>query len=423
MTADPVRHALFQLFLPIERKPGQRFHLEEKLDRLFQHHKLSTEARGFATYLAYGLVRHWFQLNAMLAHFSNRPIEKMDPAVRLLLKMGLFQLGWMDGVPDYAAVSSTMELASFVKIPTKARGFINAVLQSYIRAGKDITLCREDAVPAWWKARLLRQYDAQTVQDILSTYQQPPLLSLRVNTLKMSRDEYESHLNEKGIPFERSETVPEVLFLTHPQGDPRELPGFEEGWFIIQDESSARVAHVLDPQPGETIVEIGAAPGTKTTHMAALMQNQGRIIAVDSSEKRLEKLLQNCRRLGVTIVEPVVAKGEELDYSQYNPDRILIDAPCSGTGTIGKHPEILLSLQESEFEQFHSLQSKLLQRALERITTNMQLVYSTCSIDSYENEYLIQLMHTKISALEIQSQPFLTSSLRDGFYITTIKVT
>lgn len=418
-----LRQFVFETLLPLEKGKVHRLHVEDVLSQGYEAHGFSLEDRRFGTYLTYGILRHWFLLSQMIQGLSKIPLKRMDPAVRLLLRMGLFQLYAMESVPDFAAVSTTMELATRLKLSAKSRGFLNAVLNTFIRQGKPVPDNIEFCFPEWWLKRLKAHYPSETVSLICEAYSQIPILSIRVNTLKTTVETYEKQLEAAGIPYERSEAVPEVLYLTEPPGDPRQLPGYTEGLFLVQDESSARVARVLDPQPGETVLEIGAAPGTKTTHIAALMQNQGRIVAVDSLAQRMEKLLENTQRLGVSIVEPVVADGQTLDCSSLPPDKVLIDAPCSGTGTIGKHPEIQLVLKEKDFKRYAALQAALLEQGFSCLKPGGTLVYSTCSIDWEENQGIIHpfLAEHPGQVHLIEDVLILPDSRQDGFYIAHLR--
>lgn len=422
-SSSPIRRFVFDLLLPFEKGATARLHVEELLDSGYQRYHFSPEDRRFGTFLTYGILRHWFELTGLIEQKSRIPYHKLDPYVRLLLRLGFFQLYAMEGIPDFAAVSSTINLAKELKLSKESCGFINAVLRAFIRQQKALPGEIETKLPAWWLKRLSSQYDSAAISEIINAYQQIPLLSLRINRLKISRESYCQQLEQAGIPFELSSELPdEVVFLTTPQGDPRSLPGYEEGWFIVQDESSARVVQVLDPEPGDALLELGAAPGTKTTHLAARMQNRGRIITVDSSEARMKKLEENCRRLGVSIVEPVIADGTRLDCSHILVDRLLIDAPCSGSGVIGKHPEILLTLREEDFSHLSHIQAALLNHSFDCLKPGGRLVYSTCSLDRAENQEVIERFlqkHPGHAVLE-EAVQILPNPRRDGFYIARI---
>lgn len=418
-----IRQFVFQVLMPLEQASPPRMHIEEALDQGYAEKAFRAEDRRFGTYLAYGVLRNWFALSTLIVRLSKRPLNKIEPRVRLLLRMGLYQLHEMASVPDYAAVSTTMALATYLKLSAKSRGFLNAVLQGYIRQGKPWPQNPLEQLPDWWLKRLSQQHDLTTVQHIAQALQSIPALTLRINTLKTSVKAYAEVLHQAEIAFTPSPHVPEVLYITTPQGDPRTLPGYAEGWFIVQDESSARVARFLDPQPGESILELGAAPGTKTTHLAALMANQGKIYAIDPVQSRMEKLLENCARLGVSIVEPRVASGETLDQTVPPVDKVLIDAPCSGTGTLGKHPEILLALKPQDITRNTVTQSALLAQGFAYLKPGGVLVYSVCSIDNSEGQAVVKnFMHQHaMQAVLEEDILILPDAAHDGFYLAKIR--
>jgi 16S rRNA (cytosine967-C5)-methyltransferase len=424
-TSTPLRQFIFETLLPLEKGRNQRVHVEDQLNFGYTTHHFSPEDRRFGTFLAYGTLRHWFRLSAIIKDLSTLPIEKLTPPVRLLLRLGFFQLSCMDTVPDYAAVNATMEMATTLKFSQKTRGYVHALLQNYIRQGKPWPDTVEAQLPEWWLKHFKAQYDTEAMTRIATALAQVPKLSLRVNTLKTTVKDYHHELTAAEIAFESSEDIPEILWLTAPQGDPRSLPGYEAGEFLIQDESSARVARFLNPKPGETLLEIGAAPGTKTTHLAALMQNTGRILAVDSSEKRMAKLLENCERLGVTIAESHVMQGQSLTPDEFQADKVLLDAPCSGTGTVGKHPEILLVLREKDLSSYVDIQRTLLAQGFSCLKQGGTMVYSTCSIEQKENQDVIKhfLETHPLDASVEEEITILPDARHDGFYMARLRKT
>ncbi len=415
------RRIAVDILMPLELGRTHRLHIEEQLSAAFKRYGPSAEEKRFCTYLTYGIVRHWFSLSHLIDQQSKLPLKKLDPKVRLLLRMGLFQLARMDSVPDFAATSTTLDLASSLGLATKSRGFINAMLQTYLRQGKPWPQELHTLVPPWWLERLHAQFDEATVQAIITAYQSIPNLSIRVNTLKTSAHHYLETLHREGIDATPSPNIPEVLQLTQGVGDPSLLPGYQEGHFVVQDESSAMVAHFTAPQPGHEILEIGAAPGTKTTHLAALMQNQGHITAIDISERRLRLLTENCERLGVSIVTPAVQDATSLHDFGKQFDRIVVDAPCSGSGTIGKHPEILLNLKDAAFTTYTQTQLALLNSAAQHIKPNGAIIYSTCSIDKAENQDVIETFLKSHPEFTLDEARHVLPSLNhDGFYMARL---
>ncbi len=417
------RKHVFQLLLPFEKGLQQRVPFEQRLHKVLQQPHIQPNEKGFITCLSNGILQDWFLLTALIQEGSRFPIEKLHPQVKLLLRLGLFQLYAMDAVPDYAAVDTTMVLATRLRVSETHKGFLHAMLQTFIRKGKVLPKDLAKRLPAWWFERLKNQLAPAEIEQILSTWACPPTLSIRVNTLKGPVSAYTQQLTKAGLTWQGSTLIPEVLWFLKPMGDPTALPGFHEGWFVVQDESAARVAPFLDPQPGETVLEIGAAPGGKTTHLAALMHNQGQIVAVDPAENRMNRLQETCTRLGVSILETKVLPGEALTPECVMADKVLLDVPCSGTGTIRKHPDILVVLQEGDFERYAQQQDRLLHSAFACLKPGGVLVYSTCSLDQAENQRVVEhFLNIHSSQAEwLAEEQILPTAVRDGFYLAKLR--
>ncbi len=432
------RHAALLVLERFEKKrpPG---HL--KADRLI-HEALEKPAaqawpeadRRLLTTLVYGVLRRWFLLEALLETLSRFPVGKIQPRVRTLLRLGLFQMRFLDDVPDYAAIDTTVSMARQLKVSAKTTGFINGLLREYQRRGKAIPfpdpvddpegyLSSEGSLPRWFARRLLVQYPTEDVLAMAAMINIPPPLTLRANTLKTSPEDYARRLTEAGILFHTSEEAPEALVLEGFYGSPARLPGFGEGLFYVQDISSMRVAHWLEARPHETVIDLCAAPGSKTTHIAALMGNTGRVIAIDPSPQRLEMLHQNLERLGISTVTVSDRKAENFFLPDGElADRVLVDAPCSGLGTVRRHPEILRQVQETDLKTYPPLQKKLLKKALTLLKPGGILVYSTCSLEESENAAVVQALvqeHPDLS-LERETRRLITFD-SDGFYIARLR--
>lgn len=424
------RKTAFEILLRFEKGGANRL----KADSLIQ--QAAPEAdRPFVTALAMGTLRHWLRLDEWIKHLTHRSLKQIDPNVRVLLRMGLFQLYGLHQVPAYAAINTTVELARQLKQSDKTVKFINAVLreaQRRLEAGGFVVpawdenpeahLLRAYGWPEAFTQRLLKQFGAATLMAMAQAAQHPAPLTLRVNTLKTALEGYTALLNEVGIPYDTLPDLPEGILLSGFSGSPRQLPGYEEGLFYVQDPASMAVSLLLNPDADETVLDLCAAPGSKSTHMAALMCNTGRITAIEPKAERAKLLRENLDRLGVrnTNVREANALTLELPDEQY--DKVLVDAPCSGSGTLRRHPEILLQLRKPDLSQYTHLQGALLEKGFALLKPGGRLVYSTCSILDAENAQVVSAFLKKHpdAVLESQEQKPITDT-SDGFYMALLR--
>ena len=443
-TNDTPRKLAFEVLCQFERTGAERL----KADLLIQEalsgqgETLSDKDRGFTYALVMGTLRHWQRLDAWIMLLTKRKLKQLTPQVRVLLRLGMFQLYGMSQVPAYAALNTTVNLAKSVKQSPKTVGFINAVLRETQRRlegeGFAIPTPEKNLVQhmLWtygWPEVLAQKLQAHyPPADLLSMAQAAETpsagLSIRVNTLKTTPSAYQALLTTAGWDsIQPDESLPEALTIPGFSGSPRQLPGYEDGLFYIQDVASMWVSRLLDPQPGERILDMCAAPGSKTTHMAALMNNQGVITALDPKPERLALLQENLNRLQISIVETEVADAREWQATapegttSTRYDRVLVDAPCSGSGTLRKHPEILLHLRKLELSSFTQQQTALLNRAFKHLKPGGTLVYSTCSILPIENNLLVARFLEKHPQAQLtHEEQRLLSKNTDGFYAARI---
>ena len=437
-TDDTPRRLAFDVLLQFERTGSERL----KADNLIQDalngsaKPLTDQDRGFTYALTMGTLRHWQRLDQWILTLTQRKLKQFTPQVRVLLRMGLFQLYGLSQVPAYAAINTTVNLAKGLKQSPKTIGFLNAVLREAQRRlesdGFPVPTAEEN-LPHYllwtygWPETLTEALQTHySTDDLLKMAQAAEYrssnLSIRVNTLKTTPEAYRSLLSEAGWQSEQpNPELPENIAVQDFSSSPRQLPGYEDGLFYVQDTASLWVSHLLDPQPGEQILDMCAAPGSKTTHMAALMRNEGEIVALEPKSERLSLLQENLSRLGVEMVQPELTDALKWPTPEELFDRVLVDAPCSGSGTLRKHPEILLHLRKMELSHFTRQQSSLLAKGFESLKPGGTLVYSTCSILPAENTALIQqfLKATPTAQLLSEEQRLLSENA-DGFYAARI---
>ena len=358
----------------------------------------------------------------MLEPLVNRPAHKVEAWLWDALYLGAYQLALLSHIPTHAAVHETVELAvSFGR--AGARGFLNGILRrvSELMTDERTTAPAADALPLehgeyrrlsrpvfpdpaaqpreylaaafslpdWLVHRWLPRYGVEECQRLGFWFAGPAPLTLRCQPLRIEREQLLAALRGAGYDAQAGEH-PQAIRL-HESGPIRELPGYAEGWFSVQDESAMRIASALAPQAGETILDLCAAPGGKTTHLAELMGNTGRIVACDVDEQRLQTVVNLAQRLGLSIIETCRVHGVGGEDVPPGPfDRVLVDVPCSNTGVLGKRPEARWRLRPDDLRQLVSLQGRLLRTAIARVRRGGVLVYSTCSIEPEENRHVVE---------------------------------
>jgi 16S rRNA (cytosine967-C5)-methyltransferase len=407
----------------LQREKGAEF-TEDILARQLAVAPLAPLDRGLAVELTYGLVRWQATLDWLIARKTRERAPK--GAVQILLRLGLYQLFWLERIPDHAAVNETVNLARRLGWARQA-GFVNAVLRGYQRE-REATLellralrSREPALarshPDWLFARWKERWGAEPAQTLMDWNNQAPKTFARVNTLRIEPGRLLEEWASEGVEIVPvvADWVPEGLVCelrSHPPLP--ELPSFKNGSFYVQDPSTLLAAVELDPAPGHAVLDLCAAPGGKTTYIAQLMKNQGRIVAEDIHPARLRLIQENCTRLGVTIVQPaLVAETPPAFTSAGAFDRVLLDAPCSNTGVMRRRVDLRWRIRPEEFERLRSTQSDLLRRAASHVKPGGLLVYSTCSLEPEENRAVVELFLSERQEFRLDRDRILLP-FRDG---------
>jgi len=388
--SNPRQAALEALFHILEKEEKPKTILNDLIN-------FDTRDRALIMELTYGVLRHLLSIDSILNQFLQNPQKKLNPWVRNNLRLGIYQLLYTDRLPDWAVVHEAVNLAKTYG-PPQTSGFVNAILRNVIRnrqniknksvkKPKAVDIATTTSHPLWLIERWIRQYgQEETIAMTLANNQIPPLC-LRVNTLKTDRLKAGTMLAQHGILFRNTRYSPDgIEILSHRAFElfPDELkPVFQP-----QDEASQLIAYLVSPSPGERVLDACAAPGGKTTHMAQLMKDQGEIVALDWSKKRMKSLIANADRLGIHIVQPLIENLENKPLlGQF--DKILLDAPCTGIGVIRRNPDIKWKRKEKDFTRFHQKQLKLLECVLDYLKPEGILVYAVCSTDKEEGEGVI----------------------------------
>lgn len=389
------------------------------------------DAPAFVRELVYGVLENKIYLDYIIEQFIKTHVNKMKASDLTVLRLGIYQLKFLDGVPEYAAVNESVDLAK--KYCKGREGFINGVLRSFLRAGKEVTLPdrAKDEVhylsikysyEPWIIELWLEQYASEFVEELLAAGNKTPDLVIRVNSLKTSREDLKRRIVTRGYRAEDGFFCKEAL---HVEG--RGLIGgklYNNGMFSVQDESSMLAVNMLDPQAGEIIMDVCAAPGGKTLAIAEKMQNRGAVNAWDIYKRKLAIIDREAERLGITIVTTRTWDATRVDSSMIEKaDRVLVDAPCSGLGVIRRKPEIKYKKKARDFDELPKKQLAILSASSKYVKPGGVLVYSTCTISPYENQQVIKefLKKNKNFSKEEELQLLPNINNTDGFFICKMK--
>ena len=477
-----------------QRRAGGKF-IEDLLETALHGAQLLPADRALCQEIVYGIVRWQATLDWLIARKTDGREQK--PALQNLLRLGLYQIFWLDRIPDHAAVNETIELAKQNGFGAQA-GFVNAVLRGYLREHdetKKLLAGLKISQPALgWShpkglvARWQKRWGIEKTASLLEWNNTPPKTFARVNTLKFGRagsplpaerQQAESGAHgvtrptlkdagdlltrwrDEGVEYDfvRRDWLEENLVFEMKSHPPlSSLASFRDGWFYIQDPGTLLAVCMLGPQPGETILDFCAAPGGKTTFIAQLMNNQGRIVAQDVSDERLKWIQENCLRLGVTCVDTFLntphpgplpvwrGEGEKSETTQKHSlspprrgeggprkagpgegiekfDRVLVDAPCSNTGVMRRRVDLRWRIQSEEIERLRVVQLDLLQQAATQVKPGGVLVYSTCSLEPEENGGVVKQFLSDHTGFKLESErellPFVDNV--DGAYVARMK--
>jgi len=369
------------------------------LDKTIRDLGLVNPDKSFLTELVYGTIRWRGRLDWIIRHLVRS--KRIQPEIVEILRLGLYQLLFLSGVPDHAAVNESVELAKKYGHKGASR-LVNAVLRrasTFPEGNFGIPDINADPVrhiavryshPEFMVKRWIERYGIDETVRLCSANNLRAPLYIRTNALKASRDRLIQSLEEEGVTAAASRNLPESIEITSLPLSISELSSYKQGMFTVQDEGATLISHILDPQAGETIIDACAAPGGKATHIAELMQNRGRVLAFDINAHRLPMVAESCRRLGITIVETIEADARKLDkYISEKADRVLVDVPCTGLGVLRRRVEARWRRTPDQFETLPELQYAILSGAAQCVKTGGVLLYCTCTIEPEENQQVV----------------------------------
>ena len=397
------------------------------LDAALQRGDFSASDRGLLTTLVYGTLERQLTLDHVISRLSSRDADGIDRDTRTLLRLGLYQLAYLDRVPDHAAVNETVALA-----PKRTRGFVNAILRAFLRADKQIGFpdpkkdpiaylsVRYSFLPALCKT-FYDSFGFEKAESLLSAFCQQPPLTLRVNTLRTTREELIARIREAG--YDATPTAESSVGIRLTSAPVASLPGFDEGLFFVQDEASQLCVEALDAQQGMSVLDVCSCPGSKSFGAAADMQNCGRLICCDLHANKLSLVQSGAARLGITVLETLARDAREPNPA-WNAafDRVLCDVPCSGFGVFAKKPELRYKDPEKS-AALPGIQAAILENASEFVKVGGLLVYSTCTLLPRENGENVTRFLASHPAFTLLRERTLFPDVdgTDGFYFAVMQ--
>ena len=398
------------------------------LDTAIKRSDLTPPDRGLLTALVYGVIERQITLDAIIDSLADRKSEEISPDVRTLLRLGLYQLAYLDRVPDHAAVNETVNMAG-----KRSRGFVNAILRAFIRSGKEIPIPDKntDAVgylsvkysfcPALCR-KFIDTFSLERAEELFAAFGETPDLTLRTNTLRISREELIEKIGKQGIhalPTKESEVGIRVC----DRSPVTELYGFADGLFFVQDEASQLCVKALDAKPGMRVLDACACPGSKSFGAAIDMQNKGEVISCDLHRNKLSLVESGAARLGISILQT-----QERDARNTNEewlgqfDRVLCDVPCSGFGVFAKKPELRYKDPKAS-EALPDIQFAILNSASQYVKIGGKMVFSTCTLLPQENEENVARFLAQNNSFKLKEQRTLYPDTdgTDGFFYAVLE--
>lgn len=406
------------MLLAIDRD-GQYSHLVLR-DVLDKYQYLSKQERAFLTRLTEGTVERMLTLDYVIDQFSKTKVKKMKPLIRELMRLSVYQIMYMDGVPDSAVCNEAVKLARKRGF-SGLSGFVNGVLRSVARGWKNVTFQNESvrySVPEWiidgWNA----DYGRDVTEKMLEAFMQPAKITVRTNTQKCTPEELKDRLSQEGVTVEAIEGISYAFALSgfdYLAG----LGSFQDGWFYVQDISSMTVAHAADPKKGDYIIDVCAAPGGKSSHLAELLDGSGMVEARDLTEYKVGLIEENILRHDLHNMKAVQQDATLFDETSVEKADILIcDLPCSGLGVIGRKSDIRYKMTAEKAHDLAVLQQEMLDTVWKYVKRGGKLIYSTCTIHKEENEDNVAAFlqkHPQFTLVE-QRQIFPMEG-SDGFFV------
>ncbi|MEZ4753432.1 MAG: 16S rRNA (cytosine(967)-C(5))-methyltransferase RsmB [Bdellovibrionota bacterium] len=402
----------------IVRRVEQGAYTNLLLNQAINHQDWDTRDKALLTKIVKGTLQWKTRLDAAISPHVDSGIKSLSPDILSVLRTAAYQLLFLDKVPDHAVINESVELVKNSE-SKKASGLVNAVLrrvaenkESFKQESLANASLEDMAIalshPEWLVKKWIEELGEENAIALMEQNNEPWPLCIRTNTLKISTEELRKNLAEAEFRIEPCKYDPDCSILHGVSGRKsiRALPGFTERHFYVQDESSSLVTRILNPMPGSSVIDLCSSPGGKTASLALLMQNKGKITAVDLTDKKNKIVKDKCSSLGIQIVETLTADATTVKLEP--ADYVLVDAPCSGLGVLGRKPEIRWNRSQNDIEELTTLQTAILQNAAYLLKSGGKLVYSTCTLLQAENQKIIEhfLENPEFKSIEVEQKIF-----------------
>ena len=397
--------------------------------------KLDDRDTGFISEIVYGVTSWKLTIDEIIKKYSKLKLKKISPWILNILRMGIYQIVFLDKVPKSAAVNESVNLAKRYGHKGSSN-FVNAILRKVEKKDYEAfseienpieRISKTTSMPVWMIEELLKENDIEKVEEICKASNIKPKVAIRINRLKTNKQELENLLKERDIVFKEGKL--EDFLILEKTKNIEQLDLFKQGYFTVQDEGAGLIAKVVDPKPNELVLDACSSPGGKTTYMAELMENKGEIIAWDLHPHRVQLVEENAKRLNIHIIKTECqdAMVYKKEYTE-KFDKILLDVPCLGIGVLKRKPDIKWKRKPEDIEEITQIQQKILDTCSKYLKAKGQMVYSTCSIFTEENDKVIEnfleknqnFEYTKIKMSKIENMDKIQlyqNEETDGFFI------
>ncbi|AKA69963.1 16S rRNA (cytosine(967)-C(5))-methyltransferase RsmB [Clostridium scatologenes] len=370
---------------------------------------MNDKDKALVTEIVYGTLKYKYTIDTILNYYIKSGLKKLDVDILNILRISIYQIKYLDKIPEFAVVNEAVELAK--RKAVKTARLVNGVLRSYLRSNNidyynknsDIEkMCFDYSFPKWMVSLFNRQYGKEETKKILHGLNEVPAITVRVNNLKTNYEEAWEQLKKNEYDIEEGKVCPEAIIINRGRNIENN-PLFKNGLITVQDESAMMVAPSMELKENMTVLDLCSAPGGKTCHIAELINNQGKILAFDIHENKLPLIRENAKRLGITNIKcSTLDASKYMDIYEEKGDRVLIDVPCSGLGIIRKKPEIKWNKDKESLESLVKIQKTIMLNAAKYVKKNGKLIYATCTLNKEENEENIKWFIKKRPDFQIE---------------------